>query len=103
MAKLTYFIDAFKTIDAYKNTTLHFENEEDKILFEANRLEQIRENWKTMFLILRIIASLVGVALLFSTDGIVIIRTISIIVSIVFLTILNYIIDYSDFAAKYCG
>ena len=60
----------------YQKTNLQIESEHLRDLFHENRLAQIRENWKTMFFILKILFVVVLIILSFDNDGIALLRAI---------------------------
>jgi len=90
-------------ITIYRENAFSIQNKELKKMYYGNRLSTIRENWKILFLALKLVVLCVGFLLAFGNDGIVIQRTISFILMIIVFIFLEYLISKNDFLAKYCG
>lgn len=72
-------------------------------MFYVDRLAQIRENWRDLFLIVNTILVVSMFILFFSNDGVAISRTFAMSGIFLALTGVSYLISKYDFVAKYCG
>ena len=87
---------------AYADSAGYFENNELASEYYKKRLSQIRENWDSMFILLKLVVICVTALLqVSSNDEIKYMRTLLLGSILGLFELINYLIRKFDFAAKY--
>jgi tryptophan-rich sensory protein len=87
----------------YNESAVNIDSPELKKLYDKNRLNSIRENWKLVLLVLKIVTLCAWSILMLSDDDFMVARTIAMAGLFALFLLLEKLIKTNDFVANYAG